>query len=200
MQPVRFFLFLAVVAAFLTACSDPLLLPKPRNYPRIAFPEARAYQAFDENYCAFSFEQPVYTKIKQDTSFFGEKPTEACWFDIDYPIFNGKIHVSYRPIVKKSDFMKFINDAHELIGKHTVKADGITEIPVENEQGVSGIIFDLEGNVASPFQFYLTDSTHHFVRGALYFRTKADADSLRPITDFVKADMMNIVQTFHWKK
>ncbi len=183
----------------LVACGDPLMSPKPRNYPRVMFPAAREYKPFAENYCNFSFEQPVYANIVQDTSFFGEKPSNACWFDVDYPQFNGKIHFSYRPIEKKGDFMKFINDAHELIGKHTVKADGISEIPVENKNGVSGIVFDLEGNVASPFQFYLTDSTKNFVRGALYFRTKADADSLRPVIDFVKEDMMNIVQSFKWK-
>ncbi len=195
-------IFACLVASFLVglvACGDPLMSPKPRNYPRVIFPASREYKPFAENYCRFSFEQPVYANIVQDTSFFGEKPSNACWFDVDYPQFNGKIHFSYRPIEKKGDFMKFINDAHELIGKHTVKADGITEIPVENANGVSGIVFDLEGNVASPFQFYLTDSTKHFVRGALYFRTKSDADSLRPVVDFVKQDMMNMVQTFKWK-
>ena len=194
-----FFALFGLSLFTVAACSDPLMSPKPRNYPRVSFPKTREYKPFAENYCSFSFEQPVYANIVQDTSFFGEKPSDACWFDVDYPQFNGKIHFSYRPIAKKGDFMKFINDAHELIGKHTVKADGITEIPVQNKNGVSGIVFDLEGNVASPFQFYLTDSTHHFVRGALYFRTKADADSLRPVVDFVKTDIMNIVQTFKWK-
>ena len=130
----------------------------------------------------------------------GNKPENDCWFDIYYPLFNGRVHVSYRALHSDKDFRQVIADAHELIGKHTVKAEGIDEIPVRNPNGVSGIVFDIQGNVASPFQFYLTDSTHNFVRGALYFKTKADADSLRPVVEYVKKDIMQLVSTFKWKK
>ena len=191
-------IFFASIWLFL-GCSDPVFAPKPRTYPRIAFPSVREYKAFDANYCGFTFEQPVYTTVVQDTSFFGEKPENACWFDVYYPMFNGRVHFSYKKIGSQADFQKMLSDAHQLTGKHTIKADGIDEIAVQNPNGVGGIVFDVQGSVASPFQFYLTDSTRNFVRGALYFRTKADADSLRPVVDFVKTDMMNIVQTFKWK-
>lgn len=181
------------------SCSDPVFAPKPRTYPRIDFPKTREYKAFDATYCGFTFEQPTYTTIVQDTSFFGEKPEHACWFDVYYPMFNGRVHFSYKPIKSPADFQKMLGDAHQLTGKHTIKADGIDEIAIKNTNGVGGIVFDVQGSVASPFQFYLTDSTHNFVRGALYFKSKADADSLRPVVEFVKTDMMRMVQSFKWK-
>ena len=187
------------VMILFTACGDAVLRPRPRAYPRISFPKPE-YIAFDTNYCNFTFSQPKYCKIVQDKSYFGEKPENACWFDIDYPMFQGKVHISYKQIRNETDFRKFIGDAHELTGKHSVKADYIDEINVQNANGVSGVVFNLEGNVASPFQFYLTDSSRNFIRGALYFSTKSNADSLKPVVEFVKNDIMQMVNTFKWKK
>jgi gliding motility-associated lipoprotein GldD len=193
-------LFFLVVTLVFTSCGDPVFAPKPRVYPRIDFPAAREYKPFDANYCGFTFDQPAYTTIVQDTSFFGDKPENACWFDVYYPMFNGRVHFSYKQIKSQKDFEKMLGDAHQLTGKHTIKADGIDEIAIKNPNGVGGIVFDVQGSVASPFQFYLTDSTRNFVRGALYFKSKANADSLQPVVEFVKTDMMRMVESFKWKK
>ena len=189
----------ALCAIAFFSCSDPVLTPKPRTYPRIEFPTVREYKPFDANYCNFTFDQPAYTTVVQDTSFFGERPEHACWFDVYYPMFNGRVHFSYKTIKSSADFEKMLGDAHQLTGKHTIKADGIDEIAIKNKNGIGGIVFDVQGNVASPFQFYLTDSTRHFVRGALYFKAKADADSLRPVIEYVKTDMMRMVESFKWR-
>jgi gliding motility-associated lipoprotein GldD len=189
--------FLASLLFIVTACEDPVYTPKPRGFPRVMYPE-RHYQSFDENFCAFTFEYPTYAKITQDTLFFDQKPLDDCWFDIDVPELDARIHCSYYQINKANPFPKLMSDAFTLAGKHNIKADYIDEIRVEKNNRVSGFLFDIQGPAASPFQFYLTDSTKHFMRGALYFKTSARPDSLKPVVEFMKKDIVQMVNTFKW--
>ena len=194
-----YFLLISLVF-FLIACgNDTVYTPKPRGFPRVIYPE-KAYQPFDKNYCSFTFDYPKYAQIVQDTSYFEEKPVNDCWFDIDVPQFNARIHCSYYDIDKKNPLTKLMSDAFTLAGKHNIKADYIDEIKIEKNNHVSGFLFDIQGPAASPFQFYLTDSTKHFMRGALYFKTAARPDSLRPVIDFMKQDIVKMVNTFEWNK
>jgi gliding motility-associated lipoprotein GldD len=194
------FFYLLSCLFLLTSCKEEnIATPKPRAFPRVIYP-TRGFQKLDVNYCKFTFEYPTYTKIQQDTSFFGEKPVHPCWFDVYYPQFDARIYCSYYPIDKKNTASKLIKDAFELAGKHNIKANYIDELPIKKPNGVSGFVFDIQGAVASPFQFYLTDSTKHFLRGSLYFNTQSRPDSLAPITNFIKTDVMQLVNTFEWKK
>ena len=189
---------IAILLAFM-GCEETVNSPKPRGYPRVTLP-AKAYQKFDEKYCQFSFEYPVYAKIEQDTLFFDEKAPSACWFNIKVPSLNAEIHCSYFNIDKKNTLEKLRGDAFQLVGKHNIKADYIDELPINKPNKVSGFVFNIEGPAASPFQFYLTDSSRHFMRGALYFDAKSRPDSLKPIIEFMKTDMMQMVNTFEWNK
>jgi len=54
--------------------------------------------------------------------------------------------------------------------------------------------------VATPYQFFLTDSTHHFFRGALYYDATPNQDSLAPVNAFLLEDIQHILNTFRWKK
>lgn len=189
---ILFFCFL------LSSCGeDEVYTPKPRTFPRVIYPE-RSYKQLDINYCQFVFDYPGYARIEQDTAFFDEKPADPCWFDIVIPAFNAKLHCSYFPI--NGDFEKFRNDAFSLANKHNIKANYIDELPVKKANGLSGMVFNIEGPVASPFQFYLTDSKEHFFRASLYFHTQARPDSLAPVFDFIKEDLMQLINTFEWKK
>ncbi len=181
----------------MSACDDVVYTPKPRAYPKIDYP-VKAYQVFDEDYCKFTFEYPQYAKIQQDTLFFDERPEDPCWFDIFLPSFDARIHCSYFPIGKENTFDQLNHDAFELADKHNLKADYIEDFIIKKPNRVSGIAFNLKGAVASPFQFILTDSTKHFLRGSLYFNTKARPDSLAPVVDFVKKDIMQMINTFEW--
>lgn len=182
----------------LLACQENNLnIPKPRAYPKIEFPEKK-YISFDESYCHFTFERPAYTEIEQDTLFFNEKPVDPCWFNIYYPDFNCRIYCSYFPIDEKNPFSKLNKDAFNLAMEHNRKATYIDEVKFEKPNGVSGFVFNLEGPVATPFQFYMTDSTHHFLRGALYFDTQVRPDSLAPLYEFVKVDISHMINTFAW--
>jgi len=182
-----------------SGCEERVYTPKPRAYPRVYYPE-KFYQQFDKNYCHFTFDYPKYAKVQQDTLFFNERPKDPCWFNLFFPDFNAHIHCSYYPIHDKKSFEKMVSDAHELANKHSIKADYIDEHRIEKGNGVSGFAFEIDGPAASPFQFYLTDSTHHFLRGSLYFNTKARPDSLAPVSEFLKKDIFQMINSFEWTK
>lgn len=188
-------LFLGML--LLQSCEEIIYTPKPRAYPKVVYP-VKDYQPFNESYCQFSFEYPTYASIEQDTLFFDERPANSCWFDIVIADFDARVHCSYHPIDQENTFDKLNTDAFNLANEHNLKANYIDDLRIQKPNGVSGIVFNLEGAVASPFQFFLTDSTNHFLRGALYFNTKSRPDSLAPVKDFVKTDIMHLINTFEW--
>ena len=196
---MRKHLFLWITFCGLLGCEEPTYTPKPRGFPRVDFP-TKSYQQFDENYCHFVFDYPKYAIVQQDSSFFDEKPADPCWFDIYFPDFDGRVHCSYYPIRSRKDFDKHTDDAFKLAGKHNLKANFIDEMRIQKPNHVSGFVFDIDGPAASPFQFYLTDSTRHFLRGAVYFNTQSRPDSMAPVLDFIKKDVIQMVNTFEWRK
>lgn len=183
---------------FMASCQGPVFTPKPRSFPRIEYPK-KTYQSASTNNCPFSFEYPTYCKIEQNKQFFKEAPPSECWFDVFYPAFDGRVHFTYYPIDNHQDLDRLRNDAFKLADWHNKRANYIEEVVIQKENGVSGIAFDIDGPSASPFQFFLTDSTHHFVRGALYFNTEVRADSLAPIIEFVEEDIIHLFETFEWE-
>ncbi len=194
----RLFSILGVLA--LTACSDPDYTPKPRSFPRVDFP-AKTYQALDVDFCSFTFEYPVNAVIQQDTAFFEKRPPHGCWFDVFYPSYDGRVHFTYAPLNgDPSELEALTKDAFGMADWHNKRADYIDELLINTPNGVKGFAFDIDGEAASPFQFFLTDSTHHFVRAALYFNAKPNADSLRPVVDYVREDILHIIETFKWVK
>lgn len=194
---IRIALFLLILLA--SCNNEPTFTPKPRAYPRVIYPE-KTYQRFDENYCNFTFEYPVYAEIEQDTSFFEKKPIHPCWFNVYIPAFGSRLHCSYYPIGRGKSFEQLKQDAFQMVQFHNKKANYIEEMRIEKPNHVSGFAFVLDGPAASPFQFYLTDSTQHFMRGALYFNTQVNPDSLAPVYEFVKQDLMKMIETFEWNQ
>ena len=165
--------------------------PKPRGHFRIDFPD-KEYVRFD-SICPFVFDYPLYGKIEQSAT---EDP--SCWFNISYDDYSGKLHLSYYQVTDNLEAL--IEDAHKLAYKHTVKADAIEETWWINDQKqVYGLIYNIKGNAASSVQFYLTDSVQHYLRGALYFNTQPDKDSLAPVIDFFREDVKRMVETFEWR-
>jgi gliding motility-associated lipoprotein GldD len=185
--------------SLLFACSDAVYLPKPRAYPKVLYPE-KAYVSTEADYCAFTFERPVYGEMVQDTLFFGEKPLHPCWFNLEVSALNAKIHCSYAPIRSKADFDELVADAFTITQKHNQKASYIEEYRFDRPgDRVHGMIFEVEGPVASSYQFFVTDSVRHFLRGSLYFDTQARPDSLAPVIAFLKKDVDHMLETLHWK-
>ena len=196
---LRSFTLLLLISAAFAACEEPVSVPKPRTYPRVVYPP-KAYRLADAGYCPFTFEQPVYASIERDTTFFEQRPPSDCWFNISIASLNAKIYCSYYPVGSRKRFEELVQDASAMTQKHNIKATYIEEIQVSRPaQHVYGIVYDVEGPAASPYQFFLTDSTRHFVRGALYFNTQARPDSLAPVAAFVKADVNRLIETLKWK-
>ncbi len=196
---VKHFLGIVLLCIGLTACGPDIVpIPKPRAFPRVHYP-VKNYQSFNENYCGFTFQYPAYARVEQDTLFFNEKPAHSCWFDIFISEFDARVHCSYYPISGNENFENLREDAFKMVQKHNIKASYIDEFRIQKPNSVQGFVFNIEGPAASPFQFYLTDSTNHFLRGALYFNTQARPDSLAPIFNFVKEDIMHMINTFEWQ-
>ena len=195
---ITYLLFLII---FTAGCGqgEPIFTPKPRAFPKITFPK-KDYKLFKESFCDLEFEYPVYASIQKDTAFFEEKPANECWFDIYIEEFSSKIHCSYYPVRSQMEYEKLKNDAFELVDWHRKRANYIDEILIDKPNGVKGFAFDIGGPAASQFQFYLTDESNHFLRGALYFNTKAKPDSMAPIYQFVIQDVKKLIETFRWKK
>lgn len=174
-----------------TGCKEKNI-PKPHGYFRIDLP-AKQYHLFDSAY-PYSFEYPVYSKIVPDSGY----NTEPYWINVKYPGYNANIHISYKMI--NNNLSDMTEDAHKLAYKHTIKADAINEEMYQNyEQDVYGILYDIRGNTASSVQFWLTDSTKHYLRGALYFMAEPEEDSLAPVIDFIRDDITHMIETMKWK-
>lgn len=189
-----------VLVTLAPSCEEHTPFPKPRAYPRVVYPE-KVYKPFEAAYCNFTFEMPAYATIEKDTSFFGEKPNNECWFNLDVEQLNAKIYCSYNPIRSRSDFDELVADAFVMTNKHNIKANYIDEIPVRRPNDrVFGLVFDVEGAAASSYQFFLTDSTSNFLRGALYFNTQTRPDSLAPVIEFMKKDLDMLVNTLRWHR
>ena len=100
----------------------------------------------------------------------------------------------------KYKFDSLVNDAFTMSYKqHTTRASGIQSQPFQTPNKVGGVYFTLKGNAATANQFFATDSTKHFLRGALYFNATPNEDSLRPVNNFLKADMEHLINTLRWK-
>ena len=192
------FSLLLFFAFFLSSCGDaPPPTPKPRAFPRVQYPE-KAYQQFDKDYCSFTFEYPEYAEVQQDKNFFDEAPPHPCWFDIYFKDFDSRLYLSYAPISSKENWEDLRNDAFNLADWHNKKASYIDEMLIQKENGVSGVLFLIEGHAASPAQFYLTDSTNHFLRASLYFNSEVRPDSMAPVYKFLEADIIRMIETFEW--
>jgi len=180
------------IAFFLFSCGRQPKVPKPFGYFRITLP-GKEYQTYNTS-CPYSFSYPVYAVIENDT----DANTEPCWINIRFPALNATIHCSYKQ--NKDELGGYIKDSRTLVYKHTVKADAINEIPINDTlRNVYGMLYDIKGNAASSVQFYLTDSVARFMRGALYFNCPPNKDSIAPVLQFVQEDIDTLLKTFIWK-
>ncbi len=190
---------LSVSLLLLASCGgEEATLPKPRLYPKMTFPE-KGYQAASEADCPFTFKYPTYGKITREEYFQDEDPVHSCWFDISMQAINASIHFSYIPVDDRDHFDDLVNDAFRMVTEHNAKADSRRDSLFVNRNGVEGLLFDIAGNVATPLQFFMTDSTSHFVRASLYFDDKVDADSIAPMVKFVRSDVDSLIESFAWK-
>ena len=191
---MRLIIFLLIVVSF---CLNSDYTIRQRGYFKIELPEHK-YQSFDRPGFPYSFEYPTYANIVQDTTFFEAAPENPYWINIDFPSLNGRIYISYKS-TKTNKFDNLVSDAFKMTYKHTTKATEIKDSLMKTEQGITGVFFSVGGNAATAKQFFLTDTTSHFIRGALYFDASPNADSLGIVNNFLEQDMKHLINTFRWK-
>lgn len=198
-KPKNILFFLAIFSIFTITSCDPsedeeIYAPKPKAYLRLELPKS-AYQKFDTAF-PYAFEYSSIAKITPDL----HKNAEPYWINIEYPSLGASVYISYKKI--KNNLFQYKEDAFGFANKHTSLADDIIESNIQDESiPIYGKIFEIKGmNVACPYQFWISDSTSKFVRGALYFDSKPNNDSLAPVIQYIKKDMLHLINTFSWKK
>ena len=192
-QSSKFLVLGLLFIALFSSCDNKQYQPKPRGYFRIDFPEKEYVRLDSMSY--YSFECPVYSVVTPDYL----SPQEKEWINVEYPSHKGTVHISYKSV--NDNLEAYLEDSYYMMTKHISRAMGIRDSVIINpDRNVYGLVYFLEGEgVASPMQFYLTDSVNHFLRGSLYFNVKTNNDSLAPVIDFILDDVRHLIETREWK-
>lgn len=179
-----------------TACNS-RFTPKETGYPATILPK-KVYLKDAVNGMPYSFDIPSYAVVDKNASAMGVEGFKKGWMNLQFPNLNATLYISYNE-VQKDKLDVLVRDAYNFANNHSNKASFIEDSAFENPQGYKGVFFHLGGDVASPYQFFITDSSRHFLRAALYFDTTPNADSLAPVIDFLYQDLKQLVHSFHWK-
>jgi len=182
---------LLVIIILIGACNTNNT-PLPRGYLRIDLPEHN-YKLSDTSY-PYIIEYSKYATLQS----LQNDLKQEYWINIVYPQFKAKVYLSYKSV--NGNLITYLEDAYKLVSKHIPKADAIIDsVVANNKQNVYGLTYKIRGSgAASPYQFFVTDSTSHFLRGALYFDIVPNNDSLEPVIDFITADMEHLINTLKW--
>ncbi|MCE7058587.1 gliding motility lipoprotein GldD [Dyadobacter sp. CY343] len=168
--------------------------PRPKGFNRINLP-THSYQQLSEEH-PYTFQVSRFAKVEPDTFSMAEKH----WIFINYPALKANIQITYKAINNDPNRLKsFIDDSYKLAGKHQIRASSIQEQRLLSKSGRTAMMFKIEGDVPSPYQFYTTDSSKHFLRGAIYFPSASKNDSLAPVIDYLQKDMIQLLNTLQWR-
>jgi len=188
------FVVLVIAYIFLSSCASNFV-PKPKGYNRIQLSAAQ-YIPLPDSF-PYQFELAGQAKIFRDSSWISER----YWIDIYYPKLGANIQITYKPVRQNRLLLEeYLTDSYRLTSEHSVKAYAIDESVIQLKNGLFATLMELSGEVPTPFQFHVTDSANHFLRGALYFNTATQNDSLRPVIDHVKKDMLHMLNTLFWNE
>jgi gliding motility-associated lipoprotein GldD len=210
----RFVCCLLFIVYLFTSCNS-TYTSKPKGYFKVDFPQ-REYVVFEKEGFPYSFEYPGYANIVRDSTYFDATPDNPFWVNVDFPAFHGKIFISYKTIGGSSDykiktstgyrdsmglntFQNLVSDSYKLTFKNDVKAYSIEDSVMHTPNELTGVFFRVGGSVATSKQFFLSDTTKHFLRGALYFDATPNEDSLAPVNAFLQEDLKHLINTLKWK-
>lgn len=187
---IKFLIFNVVLLACI-GCTK-VSAPKPYGYYRITTPDT-AYIPFEKLYPHYP-----YTFALSRNAQVRMRSEEPYWINICYPALDATVHCSYKPV--HNNMRELTDDALEFVYRNAAYATSIPEREYTHpEANVYGVLFDLEGNTASSCQFFITDSVHHFFRASVYCNCPPNADSLAPVYNYLRADVIKMVETFEWK-
>ncbi|MES2629749.1 MAG: gliding motility lipoprotein GldD [Bacteroidota bacterium] len=193
MKLVKYLVY-TLIAVLTCSCGEEAV-PKPQSYFRIELPR-KTYNPVDTLSC-FAFELPDYAFVRVSPDM---PAGERCWYNVYYPRFKAEVYLTYKKIDKDVTLADLSEDLYQTAYGHSVRADNITSAVYSYpEQRKSGVIYKVDGNVASQVQFSVTDSSANFVRGSLYFACTPNKDSLAPVVEFIRKDIDHMIRTFRWK-
>jgi gliding motility-associated lipoprotein GldD len=176
------FLFLLI---FISCGDDPL--PKPRAFLNLEYPV--------QNYETLTLERPYLFEVSNQ-SILKDEPKQ--WLKIQYPQLKASVDITYRKV--DTNLRELLVESEKLVFKHAVKAEQISSNDyTDSKKRVFATLHEITGNAASQIQFHITDSTNHFVKGALYFKTKPNYDSVLPAVAYIKKDILRLMETFEWR-
>ncbi len=179
------FMVLAFTVA-VTSCKEETL-PKPKAQLRLEYP-APTY-GFLGTSCPYTFEKSNYAMVIVN---------DKCWVNMDYHELNASVNMTYRPV--NQNLKELFLEAEKLTFNHAIKADGISSVPYANrDKKVYGSVFEVTGNAASPIQFHVTDSSKHFITGAVYFNVQPNYDSIKPAINYLHKDIIRMIESMEWK-
>jgi gliding motility-associated lipoprotein GldD len=186
MRAIKYSKILVIITLILLGCES-IQQPKPKGLLRLQYPQPQ-YSAIPNAY-PFDFEYNNWVQLK---GIDKKAP------DLYYPKMKATLYLTYVAVENNIDSL--LNDAYQLPGKHMIKAEEIPErIFMAPEERVFGTLFTVVGNAASQLQFFLTDSTDHFLMGSLYFYSRPNYDSIMPAAKYLERDVMHLMESLRWK-
>ncbi len=189
---IKNILYILVTALIIMSCETDFY-PKPKGFNRIEIAPAQYLSLADS--LPYQFEYSSQAVVSQDSSWISER----YWLDLSYQRLGATVQITYKPIGGSQKILnELLSDSYKLTSKHNVKAYAIDEAVVSLNNGDMATIMELSGQVPSQFQFHTTDSVNHFLRGALYFKSSTKNDSLAPVINYIKQDMMHLLNTLRW--
>ncbi len=193
--PISFVLAATLLLAGCSTDTSDNYVPKPKGYPRFDLPP-HAYTSLEPTH-PYQFDYNKAARILPDT--FAR--SEPHWIFINYPQYHASIQLTYKPVRNDVNRLRaMLEDAYKLAARHNIKAYSIEQRTLKLKSGLEASVIDLTGNVPSQVQFVVTDSTKHFLRGALYFNTATENDSLQPVIDYIRKDVLHLLNTLTWRE
>ncbi|CAL68517.1 gliding motility lipoprotein GldD [Christiangramia forsetii] len=163
--------------------------PKPKAFLALEYPEAK-YDQVDIG-CPYIFDKNMLAKVAPSRNRI------PCWIQLDYENMKGSIFITYQPV--KNNLDSLLTDAQKLPLQHTIKADVIEgDVYTNKLHSTYGMFYEVDGDAASQAQFYLTDSTNHFLTGSVYFQSLPNFDSIVPAAEYLKKDIRHLMESLRW--
>lgn len=189
-------LLFSLFVFFSMACND-AFIPKHAGYPKIELPQ-KTYTTFNHPHFSYTFDYPTYSVCVQDSNYMPQEKNNHQWLNIQLESLNATIYLTYKNFVKEN-LEKLIYDSYKFTNKQVYKATSIEDSLINSPQGYKMIFYTVRGNAATTHQFFATDAKKHFLRGSLYLNSSPNEDSLKIITDFIKPDIIKLMQSLRFK-
>ena len=171
------------------SCDKPNL-PKQNGFLRIEFKEPY-YSIYEETDTSFNF---YYNSNSTDLEQIGNNQ-----FLFEYSDLNLSLNLSFYNIKSSQDLGRKARDFSLILDTHTKKSNGVVLREYDNDnRRVFGKLYEIKGDVASPIQFYLTDSLSSFISGSVNLKFKSNYDSIFPSIQYVKNDILVLFESINW--